>query len=631
MGRAVFRRIKEDVMAKKVIVVRVGAKTIRIVHMDNNQTNPTVYGCVRVPTPQGAVVDGEVKNIIDVSRRIKQACVEKGITTKDVIFSLVSSKIANRETTIPFVKDSKIQGLVMAKVDDMFPIDKDRYIFSYVKQGEGRSAQEGEHVSAEPEKKEEETLVEDDTKKKKKGKKPALEKKEKTKAAAKVIDLLVYAAPIDLVRSYYALAEGCDLNIVSIEVDGNGIFQIMKRQMVEGVEMAVQINRDNTLIDIMSKDKLLLQRVIPYGATTIIETAMEEPAFQVATYDKAFDLLASQRVLLHSFNATNPQNDLSMQKRIELTQSASSLIGNISRVMEYYNSRYRDDPIQSIIVTGNGARLAGIHELMNNELGIPARTPSDLSGVSFNRQIEVNNNILQYIGCFGAVFNPVNFIPDDIKNKTATKDSIMSIAVVFAASFLLCLVLGVFSFVRVWGAEDAFNTAHTKAVSMQPIEDRYNDLLGTLNKVCTYQDIQFAVDTNNNRLHKVLDHIKESCPESFRIDTISTSETGGTINCTTSDRFSSVSAVIMRMNLCTDIRNVTISSGITKTDDSVTKKRKYVYTITYEYVPHTDALNESDIQYRAMAKTAGSNTNNTNGANAANNTNNTANTGGAQQ
>ncbi len=612
-------------MAKKVIVVRVGAKTIRIVHMDNNQTNPTVYGCVRVPTPQGAVVDGEVKNIIDVSRRIKQACMEKGITTKDVIFSLVSSKIANRETTIPFVKDNKIQGLVMAKVDDMFPIDKDRYIFSYVKQGEGRSAEEGEHVSEEIEKKEDEAQVEDDTKKKGKGKKLSLEKKDKTKAAAKVIDLLVYAAPIDLVRSYYALAEGCDFNIVSIEVDGNGIFQIMKRQMVEGVEMAVQINRDNTLIDIMSKDKLLLQRVIPYGATTIIETAMDEPAFQVSNYDKAFDLLASQRVLLHSFNAANPQNDLSMQKRIELTQSASSLIGNISRVMEYYNSRYRDEPIQSIIVTGNGARLAGIHELMNNELGIPARTPTDLVGVTFNRQIEVNNNILQYIGCFGAVFNPVNFVPDDIKNKTATKDSIMSIAIVFAASFLLCAVLAIFSIVRVMGAEDAFNVAHTKAVSMQPIEDRYNDLLGTLNKVCTFQDIQFTVDTNNNRLHSVLEYIKEACPDSFRIDSVSTSETGGTINCTTSDRFSSVSAVLMRMNLCTDIRNVTISSGISKSEDAVTKKRKYVYTITYEYVPHTDTLDESDIQYREMAKTAKSNANN------ATNTNNTANTGGEQK
>lgn len=589
-------------MAKKLIVVRIGAKTIRIVHMDNNQVNPTVYGCVRVPTPQGAVVDGEVRNIIDVSRRIKQACSEKGITTKDVIFSLASSKIANRETTIPFVKDNKIQDLVMAKVGDMFPMDKDRYIFSYVKQGEGRSAEEGEEVTDGTEEETKESEVEDDTKKKKRSKDKGKDKKQKRAVAAKVIDLLVYAAPIDLVRSYYALAEGCDLNIVSIEVDGNGIFQIMKRQVTEGVEMAVQINRDSTLIDIMSKEKLLIQRVIPYGATTIIEAAMDEPAFQVPDYDKASDFLASQRVLLYSFNTANPQNDLSMQKRIELTQSASSLIGNISRVMEYYNSRYRENPIQSIIVTGNGARIAGIHELMNNELGIPARTPTELVGVSFNRQIEVNNNILQYVGCFGAVFSPVDFVPEEIRNKTATKDSIMSIALVFVASFILCAVLAVFSFVRLSTAKGTYETAHAKAVSMQPIETRYNDLLVTLKRVCTYQDIEFAVDTNNNRLHNVLEYIKGACPSSFRIDSVNASDDGATINCSTTDRLSSVSAVLIRLNLCTEIRNVKVSSSITKSEDGVTKKRRYVYTITYEYVPRIDTLDTVDVEYRELAK-----------------------------
>lgn len=158
-------------MAKKVVVVRVGTETIRIVHMDNTPDNPTVYGCVRVPTPQGAVEDGEVKNIMDVSRRIKQACQEKGITTKDVIFSLSSSKIANRETTIPLVKDSKIQGIVDAKVGDLFPMDKDRYIFSYVKQGGSRTAEEGEKVTDGSEKaKEQEPEITDDTKKKKKKK-----------------------------------------------------------------------------------------------------------------------------------------------------------------------------------------------------------------------------------------------------------------------------------------------------------------------------------------------------------------------------------------------------------------------------------------------------------------------------
>ena len=61
--RNVWCITKEVIMAKKVVVVRVGTKTIRIVHMDNSAVNPTVYGCVRVPTPQGSVVDGEVKNI----------------------------------------------------------------------------------------------------------------------------------------------------------------------------------------------------------------------------------------------------------------------------------------------------------------------------------------------------------------------------------------------------------------------------------------------------------------------------------------------------------------------------------------------------------------------------------------
>lgn len=587
-------------MAKKLVVVRVGSQTIRIVHMDNSQTNPTVYGCVRVPTPQGAVVDGEVKNIMDVSRRIRQACLEKGITTKDVIFSLSSPKIANRETTIPFVKDSKIQELVMAKVGDMFPIDKDRYIFSYVKQGDGRDAQEHEKAANN-----DQMSDPGEEENKKKGLNFSLSKKPKEDGVEKVIDLLVYAAPIDLVRSYYALAEGCDFNVVAIEVDGNGIFQLMKRQVVEGVEMAVQINRDNTLINIMSKEKLLLQRVIPYGAMGIIEAAMAEPAFQVPEYDAASNLLSSQRVLLHTFSAANPQNDLSMQKRIELTQSASSLIGNISRVMEYYNSRYRENPVQSIIVTGNGASLAGIHELMENELGVPARTPSELSGVTFNRQVEVNTNILQYAGCFGAVFSPVDFVPDEIKNKSATKESVFSIALVFAASFVLCAVLAIVSIVRVNSAESAYNSAHAQAVSKQPVEDRYKELLKTLKRVCIYQDLDYTVDTNNNRLHDVLDHVKESCPSTFHIDSINTTEEGGTINCTTSDKLSSVAAVVIRMNLCMDIRNVTVASAITKNEDSVTKKRQYSYTITYEYVSNYDSMDSVTREYRAMLTNEG--------------------------
>lgn len=593
-------------MAKKVIVVRVGSKTIRIVHMDNTPVNPTVYGCVRVPTPEGAVVDGEVKNIMDVSRRIRQACQEKGIATRDVIFSLTSSKIANRETTIPFVKDNKIQGIVDAKVGDMFPIDKERYIFSYVKQGDSRKAEVDEAVAEvnETEKTpEEETpeITDDTQKQKKKNKNLSFGKKKEVKGpqnAENVLDLLVYAAPIDLVRSYYALAEGCDMNVVGIEVDGNGIFQIMRRQVTDGVEMAVQINRDNTLINIMSKDKLLLQRIIPYGAMNIIETAMNEPAFQVPEYDRAVQLLATQKVLLHTLNASNPQGDLSMQKRIELTQSASSLIGNIYRVMEYYNSRYREDPIQKIIVTGNGCKIAGIHELLSNELGIDAKTPDELEGVSFNRQIEVNANILQYLGCFGAVYSPVNFIPEDIKNRVATKDSLMSIAVVFAASILLCIVIAVFSIIRVTTAENNFKEKNAKVQSMKPIEDKNKDLIELKNEIGTYLQIRNTVNTNNNRLHDVLEEMTKKVPDKFKVDAVNATDDGAVISCTTTtEKLSAVSALIVRMNLLDNIKNIRVSSSITSVENATNKKKNWAYTISYDYVSNYEGMDSVEKEY----------------------------------
>ena len=595
-------------MAKKVVVVRVGTETIRIVHMDNTPDNPTVYGCVRVPTPQGAVEDGEVKNIMDVSRRIKQACQEKGITTKDVIFSLSSSKIANRETTIPLVKDSKIQGIVDAKVGDLFPMDKDRYIFSYVKQGGSRTAEEGEKVTDGSEKaKEQEPEITDDTKKKKKKKELKLnfnigKKKEgeegKEEAPQDVLDLLVYAAPIDLVRSYYALAEGCDFNVMAIEVDGNGIFQIMKRQVNEGVEMAVQINRDATLINIMSQDKLLLQRTIPYGASTIVEAVMNEPAFRAPEYDKAFKIIMTQRVLLYNLNAANPQNDLSMQKRIELTQSASSLIGNIYRVIEYYNSRYREEPVKGIIVTGDGAKIAGIHELMANELGIPTRTPSELQGVQFNRQIEVNVNILQYVGCFGAVYSPVNFIPEDIKNKTATRESIKGIAAVFAASILVSIVMIMISMISLGTAKGSYESTAQKERSLQPVQAQYDSLQNDMKRILTYMKMEGITDTNNNKLHAILEQVKETCPKDFVISAVNTTNSGGTICCISTDKkLSSVSALVIRLNLITSIKNVKISSSIVKDEDGVTKKQQYKYTISFDYLSFRESRDSNEIDF----------------------------------
>ena len=227
-------------MAKKILSIRVEEKTTLIVHMDYGTPTPMVYGCMRVSTPQGAIEDGLIKDAFAISRRIKKACEEKQIKTRDVIFTIGSSKIANRQVTIPSVPKQKIQEVVEAKAHDYFPVDVNNYTFAYSSHGEERETDEG-----------------------------------------KLLDLLVFAAPNSLIESYYTLAEALDFNIVALDCDGNSVFQIMKRQSPEGVAMSIQINRLSTLINIMAGDKLLLQRVVPNGISSVTDFMMSDPSFHV--------------------------------------------------------------------------------------------------------------------------------------------------------------------------------------------------------------------------------------------------------------------------------------------------------------------------------------------------------------
>lgn len=530
-------------MAKKVIIVRVGAAEVQIVHMENTNSYPTIYGCVRFPTPENAVQDGLVRDVAEIATRIHQVCEEKGIRTKDVIFTVASGKIASREMSIPVVKKkAKIQPLVMAKVPDLFPIDAEKYIFSYVTQGKPYKESEGGMVQ----------------------------------------DVMVFAAPSELIDSYYTLADAAGLHIVSIEADGNAVFQVMRRQVKEGVSMSVQINQASTLVNIISGDKLLLQRVVPYGINVFTEVMTQEPVFQTPTEKDAYTLLKRNRVILPNLNMDNPENNPSIQKRIEVTDNASFLIGNIGRVIEYYNTKYKDQPIQEVICMGLGCAIAGIHELLNNELGIPAYTPTDIAGVRFNRKVNINAYILQYVNCFGSVFEPVNFVAKAIIQREEKKGSLTGAAIVFAGCILASVLLGGFSFYCLLEEKENNEIWSSRYNAMTSVQSEYESLLSIEVNRKLLDVVELCTTTNNNNFHDLLKEIESCCPKSFKIQSFSSDEQTVTVNAVGTDKLLSISALQIQLNKIDGIKNVKIDS-ITETSEAMTKRKQYSYTMTFDY------------------------------------------------
>lgn len=540
-------------MAKKVVVVRVGTKTTHIVHMENAKTNPTIYGCVRIPTPENCFQDGMITDIVELARRIKKACQDKGIRTKEAIFTIASSKVASRETTIPVVNKSKVAQLVMSQVRDLFPVDPESYLFSYIMQGKPRANEEGTQVQ----------------------------------------DVRVFAIPSEIVECYYTLAATAGMQIVAVEADLNSIFQMMSRQVGDGVMMAVQLNRTSTLVNIMNGEKLLLQRSIPYGINTFLEEMMQEEAFQVKDERSAYRMLRDQRVLLPHLNEENPADDFSVAKRIEVTNSAEFLLSNIARVVEYYRSKYKEDPITEIVCVGLGCGVAGFYELIENEVGLPVRKLETLNGIRFNRKVTIDAALLQYVNCFGAVFQPVGFVPREIARKEAKKGALTGSFVIFLLLFVLSGVLAGLSMIQLYTATEERDTAQARNEALKPVQNEYNELTLVENNYNLYNALSEVIDTNGNHFHELLDEISDVCPKSFKIQSVTANENDVTISAVSVDKLSSLSKLQMQLSEIEGIKDVKINQ-ISESKQALTKKRQYVYTMQFSYSDESAQDNSGD-------------------------------------
>ncbi len=530
-------------MAKKILSILVEEKTTLVVHMDYGASTQNIYQCLRIATPENTVEDGMIKNALILGQRINEVCRKNKIHTNDVIFTLASSKIANRIITIPFVPKNKVFSLLKATVSEHFPVDIDKYSFAFPGKGT-----------------------------------------EKNAGDERTLDFLVFAAPNQIIKSYYALAEAMKVNIVALDCEGNSVYQLMKRQVEDKVVMSVQINRLGTLVNIIDKDELLLQRALPYGIGMLTDAMIEDKSFQVNNFAEAYKLLATRKVLWHNFEQVGQDADASSKKRAEVTESLSYLISNINRMVEYYNTKFKDKPIREVVCTGTGAGVVGINELMNQTLNLQTSIPTGFKGIKVSKKISETTQLLQFVACFGAAFDPVSFVTQESIQKEENRSSAFGTMVVFFASLVLCAAMCVTSFIQLADVKDKEGELMAEEARMQPIEARFNQLTEIVNEYNLYQTIDRRIKTPSNSLHSILTEIAKISPKNFKINSVTTSGVTVTMSAVTTDRLSSISALKMKLNtMGSRITNIGIGS-IAESKDQVTKRRQYTFSIVFDLV-----------------------------------------------
>lgn len=516
----------------KIVGIEIGSSKIRICEEDYKTKNPKVYCSVSIKTPQGTVNDGLLRVDEMLIGTIKTALQENKIRTKQIIFSVNSTKIANREVVIPFVKENKVKDLIKANASDYFPVDLDQYEIGH-------------------------SIV------------STLENENGTKQ----YKVLVYAVPKTMVTSYFQLAQALGCNVVALDYSGNSIYQIIRRHCDTGVQMLVKVDESSTIVTILQDQVVALQRTVAYGVEDAIFAMMEMPEFQKPDYEEA----------VRNFKARECLND-------ELAQSLSYLVSGISRVVDYF-SRNNGAVIEKAYLSGFGGDFIGLAELLSNAIEIPLEPLREIKGLQLEKYFK-EKGFGEFLTCIGASLAPLGFMSEQDKDKKSLellpdeKDR-FRVAVLFSvAAFIGAAVLAVTSYISLKSARDENARLNNRITELAEAENIYKEYL---QQKYTFEKLTFFESntvTLNNDLVAFIEEMQQKMPASLNVLAFNADINGVSLSVTVADK-KEAAKLVQEFRTFESVAGVEVTSmtdtGAVMDGEVLEEEPKVSFTVQVQY------------------------------------------------
>ena len=558
-------------MNNRVLSIEIGNSFTKICEIDYKVKKPKVYKVLTVETPEGVVVDGMLQPTQEYADHLVNALGTNGIRTKRVIFTISSTRVASREVQIPNVKANKIEALVKTNANDYFPVDLTQYEIGHYLAG--GLTEEGK------------------------------------------LRVMALAVPKALLNSYYQLAQMCGWEVECFDYSSNSLYQILRDEKSEKVTMMIKIDENSTIVTVLSAGKVLLQRTVAYGVQDAIETMIASGAYAVNDPMSAVERFQKKTCLnrvLHQGDKLWEENAGRWEDedagnvevtaaRQKITSTLEPLIVGVNRVIDFYDSRNGDTPIERTYVTGLGGSFSGMSKLFTNCLERKVHTLSDMEDkIGMSKAIR-STRPAAYISCLGAVLAPVGLI-DKSQQKgkgmtvvSGTNYTFVSVAVL-VLGVILSIAMAVTSLTRYFGTVAENVALQARVEELQPAQAVYNEYLSAAAQYDKYKYLYEYTENPNENLVEFINELEQILPSSFWTNSFSSDMEGISMSVTVEGKAAAARTILNIRNM-ESIEDVQISN-ITDTKNELDESA-VTFSITGTYADiHADteeAENTGDV------------------------------------
>lgn len=315
---------------KKLISLDIGNKTTKIAYGSANKKSIVVNEYDIIETPKDCINDGIILNAQMLSKSLIQAFKRNKIHTAELVINVTGTAVITREIQIPLSTDKEIEQILEFEAQQYFPVDLQNYTSDF-KVLENVTDSDGAHSR-----------------------------------------VLIVAAPNKQIEGYIQLAKILKHQLVAIDIPANCVIKGFSYKTMQDINQdeeyaVVDIGYNTSMVCIFQNNCLKFNRIILNGSAEIDGFIANRYNFE---YNKAEELKTSFK----GFSETQSEVAASseMADLVDVIKSAmDNIISDISRFIEFYNSRDNSNHVQRIFICGGGSKLTGLSEYFSSYFNLP--------------------------------------------------------------------------------------------------------------------------------------------------------------------------------------------------------------------------------------------------------------------
>ena len=250
--------------------------------------------------------------------------------------------------------------------------------------------------------------------------------------------------------------------------------------------------------------------------------------------------------------------------RQKITASLEPLIVGVSRVIDFYDSRNSDTPIERTYVTGLGGSFSGMSKLFTNCLERKVHTLSEMDDkIGMSKAIR-STRPAAYISCLGAVLAPVGLIDKSTQKAkgltvvSGTNYTFVSVAVL-VLGVILSIAMAVTSLTRYFGTVAENVTLQARVEELQPAQTVYNEYLSAAAQYDKYKYLYEYTENPNENLVEFINELEQILPSSFWTNSFSSDMEGISMSVTVEGKAAAARTILNIRNM-ESIEDVQISN-----------------------------------------------------------------------